>query len=102
MTSALLLWGDSLIAVAALIGVIRLNRAQRHSARELQLKLAVLARLIQSSRTRITLVPTSPTPQVGDLSFQEIRALSQLKQRADFDPFERIVTDREPRRESES
>lgn len=101
MTAAWLLWVDGLIALIVLIGVIRISRAQRRHARETHAQVAALARLVQSRGARITLVPASMTSRSDALSLGEVRALIRLKQRADFDPLERIVSDHEPRKESE-
>ncbi len=101
MSTVVLLWGDGLLALAALVGVVRLGLAQRRHARETQVKVATLARLLQSRRVQITFVPGSPVAQSGELSLKEVHALRQLRQRANFDPFERIAPEHEPHRERE-
>lgn len=101
MSTVVLLGGDGLLALAALVGVVRLGRAQRRQARETQVKVATLARLLQSSRTRITFVSGHPALRSSELSLKEVHALRQLRQRANFDPFERIAPDHELRRERE-
>jgi len=101
MTTTWLLWGDGLIALAALFGVVRLGRAQTRHRRETHIKVASLARLIVAGRTRLSSPAVRTAPRLNGLSQREVRALNELKRRSDFDPAERIINGREKSKEVE-
>lgn len=63
-----------ILALTALLGMVRLQRAQQRHERAVQVKLAMLARAVESLRATSDLLN-------GGLTADEIRSLKKIKRR---------------------